>query len=239
MNKKCILFFTALAVSTPIIALDTYAKPDDGQHYEFEITFDEIKQAFSKKSFDQEVMNLDSINTSEAPVKTEEKLDVEKIKFFAEKGNPNFQFSLGKLYDRGEYIEQDFLQAAHWYEMAANQGESRAQNNLGCLYLDGEGVDKDFEKALYWFEKSAKQDNSYAILNIGEYYREVKKDYKTAMKYYKKAEKLEPKLSWYLMGLLYKDGLGVKKDLKKAKTLFKKSADKGFKEAAEALAEMK
>lgn len=79
------------------------------------------------------------------------KLDIEEILTYAENGNPYFQFCMGRAFDRGRGVEQNYEKAVHWYTLSAEQNFRMAQNNLTCLYLDGEGVtraaEKSFEKA--------------------------------------------------------------------------------------------
>ena len=233
-----ILIAMAVVCTYPLMAKKKFEKGNDDVHYEYSVTFDQIKDAYKNQGQEKDKINLDKVaaNNSQPPV--EEKPDIDSIKSFAESGNKSYQFLLGKYYAEGKYLEQDYEKALHWYGLAAEQGEFRAQNNLGCLYMDGAGVEKDLEKALYWLEKSAGQDTAYAMLNLGELYQKEKGDYSAAMEWYKKAEKKEPKLAWYSMALLYRDGLGVKKDIKKARSYLKKSSKLGYKEADKVLAEL-
>ena len=47
------------------------------------------------------------------------------------------QYDLGELYYAGRGVEQDFFQAAMWYEKAAEQGDVRAKDRLIELKEDG------------------------------------------------------------------------------------------------------
>ena len=55
---------------------------------------------------------------------------------------------LGYCYEDGIYVEQDYQQALHYYELAAKQGNVRALCSLGLMYEDGRGVPVDFTKAV-------------------------------------------------------------------------------------------
>ncbi|MGN6843432.1 tetratricopeptide repeat protein, partial [Neisseria sp. P0021.S006] len=48
--------------------------------------------------------------------------DYKKTLQAAEQGNAKAQFSLGKMYYKGEGVRQDYAQAVQWYRRAAEQG---------------------------------------------------------------------------------------------------------------------
>ena len=76
---------------------------------------------------------------------------VEKWRPLAEGGNAVAQSNLGFLYQTGDGVPQDFVQAMLWYRRAAAQGESLAQSNIGYLYYKGQGVPQDYVRAHMWF----------------------------------------------------------------------------------------
>lgn len=49
-------------------------------------------------------------------------LDVDTLKLYADAGNADAQFYLGKLYSDGKGVRQDYTKAAELYLKAANQG---------------------------------------------------------------------------------------------------------------------
>ena len=107
----------------------------------------------------------------------------------AGKGDAQAEHDLGLMYSMGWGVQQDFGQAAAWYEKAADQGLEAAENNLGTLYLHGSGVTKDYARALYWFQKAADQGAAQAEFNLGEMYENglgVPQDYKEAAERYRK-----------------------------------------------------
>jgi len=77
-------------------------------------------------------------------------------------GCSNAQFSVGVVYEWGRGVEQDYVEAALWYRLAAEQGHLHAQCNLGNFYFTGRGVEKDNDQALYWFQRSAEQGHPHA-----------------------------------------------------------------------------
>ena len=65
------------------------------------------------------------------------------------------QFNLGVMYDNGEGVPQDYVEAMKWYHKAAEQGHAGAQFNLGLMYANGNGVPQDYAKAAKWFRLGA------------------------------------------------------------------------------------
>jgi uncharacterized protein len=63
---------------------------------------------------------------------------------------PVRRMGLGVVYAKGLGIPQDFVQAAIWFQRAANKGNADAQHSLGLMYANGLGVPLDYEVALMW-----------------------------------------------------------------------------------------
>ena len=69
------------------------------------------------------------------------------------KGDSEAQFDLGKNYEAGRIgLPKDFVQAEHWYRLAAEQGDPFAQASLGILLGFGKGIPKNEVQALMWYE---------------------------------------------------------------------------------------
>ena len=84
------------------------------------------------------------------------------------------------MYQHGQGVPKDYVQAVKWYRLAADQGDARAQFNLGAMYDVGEGVPKDDAQAVKWFRLAADQANAWAQFNLGSLYfrgEGVPKDY--------------------------------------------------------------
>ena len=83
---------------------------------------------------------------------------VEALKWYkraAEGGQPDAENELGVHYRDGDGIEQNYVQAAHWFRKAAEHvpdlgGAGQGRNNLGNLYAEGQGVPKDYVQAYMW-----------------------------------------------------------------------------------------
>ena len=73
----------------------------------------------------------------------------------ADQGNAAAQFNLGVMYNSGDGVPEDDVEAVKWYRKAADQGNAAAQFNLGVMYSSGEGVPEDLVQAYSWINLAA------------------------------------------------------------------------------------
>lgn len=79
------------------------------------------------------------------------------LKRAAYAGQPNALYQLGNLYEKGEYVDQDYKSAFGFYLMGSLKGDAQSQYKLSTLYLSGLGTPQDFENGLKWISRSARQ----------------------------------------------------------------------------------
>lgn len=72
----------------------------------------------------------------------------------AENGDPDAQYYVGVLYEKGAEGQPNYAKAAGWYRQAADRGVRRAAINLGRLYEQGLGVERSTSEARKWFAKA-------------------------------------------------------------------------------------
>ena len=65
------------------------------------------------------------------------------IKEMAYNGDSEYQFMLGKCYETGKSVQQDYCAAVLWYDQSASNGYAKAMYNLGVMFKDGKGVPVD------------------------------------------------------------------------------------------------
>ena len=160
----------------------------------------------------------------------------------AQKGDPNAQFKIAKIYDEGFEVEKDYTEAVKWYRKAAEQGNDTAQCNLGVCYQYGQGVSKDLVEAVKWYRKAAEQGCDTAQCNLGvcyEYGQGVSKNLVEAVKWYRKAAEQGYDRAQHRLGRCYEYGLGMSTNYKEAVEWYKKAAEQGFSLAKERLEEIK
>ena len=88
----------------------------------------------------------------------------------AEVGYAPAQYDLGVVYAKGRGVAQDYVEAAKWYRLAANQGHATAQYSLGLLYATGQGVPQDYVEAAKWYRLAADQGDPDAQWRLGLMY---------------------------------------------------------------------
>ena len=138
-----------------------------------------------------------------------------ELRVRADQGNADVQFNLGRMYQNGQGVAKDEVEAVKWYRKAADQGDANAQYNLGNMYRTGQGVAKDEVEAVKWFRKAADQGDARAQFNLGLMYdtgQGVAKDEVEAVKWYRKAADQGEAPAQLNLGVMYWFGDGVVKD---------------------------
>lgn len=164
---------------------------------------------------------------------------IERYRRIADSGNTKAQLSLGYMYETGEQVEMDKVEAANWYRRAAESGEVQAMISLGLLYEKGEGgVGQDLAEAAYWYRKAADSGDSSAQQTIAYMYEQgegVSQDAKQAARWYEKAALQGKVTAQANLGRLYQLGIGVPKDTNQAIFWYEKAAAQGNDAARDSL----
>lgn len=156
------------------------------------------------------------------------------LKQEAEQGCAEAQFNLGRLYEMGDGVEQNWKEAVNWYRKAAMQNHSNAEFNLGVCYENGNGVVQDFEEATKWFSKAAEHGASNAQCMLGFCYQNgwgVERNNAVALYWYLKAAEQGYPEAQCKLGSYYEEGLVVGQSYKESVKWYLKAADQGIPEA--------
>ena len=150
-------------------------------------------------------------------------------------GNGPAALELGRLYEEG-FLSPDLEEAAHWYSIAAQQKIPAAQARLGLLYADGKGVVKNEEKARALLAPAAEAGDPQAQLYWGKQaYTQSEQDggpdYAEAFKWFANAAAQGNVEAQYLTGVMYMQGQGTEKSVKKALQFFSRAAEAGYADA--------
>lgn len=103
-----------------------------------------------------------------------------------------------------------------------------AQYRLAHRYFKGEGVAKDPVKGMIWLLRSAEQAYAPAQAEVGRRYLKMHGEQQLAAKWLRKAADQGNMEGEFVLGLLYFDGNGVPKDIKRAVTLLRRAAKQGL-----------
>ena len=95
---------------------------------------------------------------------------VEFYRLAAEQGLFDAQMALGKMYQDGKGVVQDYAEAIKWYRLAANQGIPSAQDIMGDMYESGTGVEQDSAESFRWYHLAAVQGYCFSQFEIGTAY---------------------------------------------------------------------
>ena len=90
---------------------------------------------------------------------------------------------IGRMYLRGEGVEQSFAKALRWFKLGVTNGEAISQYELGLMYLHGYGLQKDAIIAADYFKAAAKQDWPAAQVQLGKLFLD-QGDLNTALNYF-------------------------------------------------------
>ena len=109
-------------------------------------------------------------------------------------GDVEAQMYLMDLYNLGcGYIEPNHEKFIYWTQRAAENGSAKAMDKLGHIYYYGYSVEQDDKTALYWLENAATQGEEASAHLLGKHYKS-RKNYKEAVKWYRKYAEL--KIKW-------------------------------------------
>jgi len=141
---------------------------------------------------------------------------------------------LGRCYELGLGISQDYQEAARWYAKAADKANARGMVALGILYDYGKGVPKDKRKAFGLYSKAASLGDVDAMYFTASAYFEgegVSQDYHAALEWASKAAARGDWESMLMLGHAHLYGYGSAIDKAKAARWYKLAADRGYTEA--------
>lgn len=166
-----------------------------------------------------------------------------QFKPLAESGNPEAQYYLSLLYERGGGVKRDDAIALQWLRKSIDGGSTPAVWKMGWRYGRGIGITKDTSEAWKCFFKAADTavwaQTNIGLLALGKDSPVVKPDmryyhgleylyfrpyYLEAAKWFQKAAAQGDAEAEYELGILYSQGYGVLKDERQAVVWLRKAA---------------
>ena len=150
----------------------------------------------------------------------------------AQQGDVVAQSQLGRLYEIGKGVDQDYSKAEYWYMMAANQGNIESQTRLGWIYEWGALGYYDDSKMIYWYNKAAEKGYAEAQIELANIYfwgcRSIEKNCTQALYWIRKAAEQGNAEAQDYLGMRYYEGCCVDINYEKAIYWFKKAAQQGY-----------
>jgi TPR repeat protein len=97
---------------------------------------------------------------------------------------------LGRLYETGRGVHQDYLQAIKYYKIARDLDNTDALYQLGIIYQHGKGSNPDDNKAIDNYTQAAEKGNTMAQFTLGQLFEKgkmVSKSILEAVKWYSRS----------------------------------------------------
>lgn len=159
----------------------------------------------------------------------------EAISWFYKSAIQNYvpsQYCLGIIYMELKNFNESIL----WLERAKDSGHVMACFYLGIIYYSGYLGKVNYLKSIEYFEISSinNVNSQYFLANCYYFLGNIDE----AVKWYTKASENKCELSCFSLGILYRDGYGVKKDYNIALHLIKLSAQNGYNRAQDLLGDI-
>lgn len=133
----------------------------------------------------------------------------------AQAGDPEAQFLLGNILERGLKGPANPKAAVEWYRRAAEQGHAKAQFRIAEIYYAGRVVPRNLDEAAKWMAKAAEAGIAEAQYNMGlmtERGQGVARDYAKAALWYWKAGHQGLAAAQLQLGVAFASGKGVGRD---------------------------
>ena len=156
---------------------------------------------------------------------------LELIRESANGGYAEAQYELGRRYENGSGVSQDYGEAVKWYRKVAEQGTQAqyagAQEKLGEMYKKGLGVTKDYDEAIMWYRKAVQSlDCTKNVYNLAQMY-EIAAKYVEAVEWYRKAAERGHCDAQVCLAVCYATGIGVRENVTEAVRWYRAAAEQG------------
>jgi SEL1 protein len=135
---------------------------------------------------------------------------------------------IGRMFLRGEGVEQDFGRAKFWFERGISHGDAQSQYGLGVMLLNGYGMQKNVPRATELFKVSSDQDFAPAQVQLGSLYLDQghTDDLGAANHYFELAARYGNIEAFYYIAEMNFHGVGRDKSCNAAVQYYKNVAEK-------------
>lgn len=122
---------------------------------------------------------------------------------------------IGEMYENGYTLPQNAVEAARWYEKAADDGEPAAAMHLALLLFGNRLGTPNYGRALHWCQVAADENYAPGLYCLGQLYETGlagQKDLSMAEQWYLRAVQLGDAGAAAKLANMYWNGNGVKLD---------------------------
>lgn len=132
---------------------------------------------------------------------------------------------IGRMFLRGEGMEQSFEKAATWFRRGIANGDSLCQHHMGLMFRDGLGFPKDSVKAAMYFKAAAEQNLPASQSSLGALFLD-QGDVETAGRYFELSARNGHTEAFYYLAEMTSKGIGREKHCGMATAYYKIVAEK-------------
>ena len=116
----------------------------------------------------------------------------------AAQGNFDCLETLAYMYDNGQGVQTDHLEAASWYRKAAELGDVKAMTELASRYQNGFfEIQVDQAEAVLWLRAAAEKGDGESMFRLGQFYENgtmgLPRDLNEAVRWYRAASHSDAK----------------------------------------------
>lgn len=156
-------------------------------------------------------------------------------RMLAGKGFIKSVFHVAEAYYIGDSVKQDYNEAFRLFTEGASKDNALCQYYLGECYMKGHGTKKDEDAAMKWYRKAASQGHVISKKIVEERKTQAILEDESPFTTFEKSARSGNAQSMYILGRYYEDGIGIEKDLRKAKEWYSKAKKRGNAAAKRAL----
>ncbi|MFT9075991.1 relaxase MobL [Ethanoligenens sp.] len=140
----------------------------------------------------------------------------------AEDGNAYANYRVAMMYEKGNGVPQDDQKYQDYLREAAYLGHTQSMYLLGQKLINS--TISNFDEGIRCLEMAADKGHGKAASTLGQSYLSAG-DNETAFTYMRRAAELGDRPATYMLGKMYRDGIGTPADAKKAADYLKQGAN--------------
>ena len=236
------------AIEPPRVKLDDEidfirALADDAEKYKYATAFLKLNEMLADIGDTSALSVLGMLYAEGVGCEKNLVIAVGHLERAAAQGNPNAYYYLGDLFTTGKSFEVDIERALSNYRLAAENGIPAAYETMGDVYAEGNLIPRDLARAAELYDKAAAAGIASAQKKAGD----LKTKREMYFKYAKEAEYINPEQCFRysaiatamgyahamrMLGHLYEEGRGTKKDRPRAFYWYKTALESGDKHAS-------
>ncbi len=239
---------TVEAVEPPRVKLNDYTDflrelAAEAERYKYATAFLKLNEMLAEEGDTSALSVLGMLYAEGVGCEKNLVIAVSHLERAAAQGNPNAYYYLGDLFTTGKSFEVDIERALANYKLAAENGVPAAYETMGDVYAEGRLVARDLARAVELYDKAAAAD----IASAKKKSADLKNKREMYFKYAKEAEYINPEQCFRysaistamgyahamrMLGHLYEEGRGTKKDRPRAFYWYKTALESGDKHAS-------